>query len=107
MPVFFRAGGKGTVCRGKRPEGARGRVDVRFRRVGAISHEGPALGNGHTPPVPVAESHRTEPGGIPSRADNSRSPDGVTFTARSDPIRTHHLASSACRHSAAPAAPAR
>lgn len=58
-------------------------------------------------PHPLAAPHRNAPGEIPSSSPNSRSPDGVTLTARSDPIRTHHPASSACRHSAAPAAPAR
>src|SRR5690242_13959792 len=66
---------------------------------GELRDQPPCTRARHTtePPPPIAASHRNEPGEIPNSADNARSPDGVTFTARAEPTRTHHPASSACR----------
>src|SRR5690606_40703439 len=74
------------------------------RGAGALADFGRGGRNGRVRPG-GRPGQRRAAGSMPSSADRARSPASVTFTARPEPILTHHPAARACPHRAAPAAP--
>ncbi len=91
-----RRGGRDLCGDPRRPGGPRRERAV--PAAGARGHGRRALrprAVGPGPPQSRTGVRRSVPGSIPSASCSARSPLGVTLTARSEPIRTHHPASSA------------